>query len=183
MNKFMKNLTKDQKRFAVIGLISVIAVFVALFFIRGLSGLQYSAPKNEKAKTNKLEAAMVRAVEMEYETYALYSAATDKFADAEPFLSITANESFNIGNLITVFDTYGFELPENKYIKKDVKLADTMQEVCEAALALEVKHAKVYESVDLDILGYVDVEAALGAFAISAKNNYIPSLTACIAAE
>jgi hypothetical protein len=183
--EFLDNLTNQQKRFALIGIVSVVGVFVLLFFVRGLSEVEFesnNAPSpTEERRMKTVESLMNDVLSMEYESYATYIAASDTYG-SDPFRDIAERDAFSLGILIDLFNQYGYVAPQNDFLEKEIKLPNTVEEFCADALKMESKQRKVYDDVfaTVDLIGKVDIEAAFYGFQRNAEEYHTPRLEACI---
>ena len=89
------------------------------------------------------EEMLIYAIEDEYMAEAAYEAIMDEYGKVKPFTSIAKAEGTHISLLLPLFDTYGFEVPENE-AEARIELPASLAESFEKGVAGEIENISVY---------------------------------------
>lgn len=103
----------------------------------------YGAAAVSEGETYTIEEMLVYAIQDEYMAEASYLAITKEFGAVKPFTNIAKAEGTHISLLLPLFETYGFEVPENE-AEARLELPATLAESFEAGVAGEIENISVY---------------------------------------
>ena len=104
----------------------------------------YGAASVSEGETYTIEEMLIYAIEDEYMAEAAYEAIMDEYGKVKPFTSIAKAEGSHISLLLPLFETYGFEVPENE-AEARIELPASLAESFEEGVAGEIKNIAIYE--------------------------------------
>lgn len=85
---------------------------------------------------NKLEKALVEAIQDEYKARATYSLVIEKFAPIRPFINIVQSEERHIQALVRLFRKYNLTIPIDNWAER-VTAPDSVLEACQQGVIAE----------------------------------------------
>lgn len=103
----------------------------------------YGAAAVNEGETYTVEEMLLYAIEDEYMAEASYIAIMDAYGTVKPFTSIAKAEGTHISLLLPLFETYGFEVPENE-AEDHIELPESLAESFEAGVEGEIKNIAIY---------------------------------------
>jgi hypothetical protein len=103
----------------------------------------YGAAAVSEGETYTIEEMLVYAIQDEYMAEASYLAIMDAYGTIKPFTSISKAEGTHISLLLPLFETYGFEVPENE-AEARIELPASLAESFEKGVAGEIENISVY---------------------------------------
>ena len=105
---------------------------------------EYGAAAVSEGETYSVEEMLVYAIQDEYMAEASYLAIMDAYGTVKPFTNIAKAEGTHISLLLPLFETYGFEVPENEAVEH-IELPASLVESFEEGVAGEIKNIAIYE--------------------------------------
>jgi len=123
------------------------ALAVLMFSGTGLMASEdeelYGEAAVSEGETYTVEEMLLYAIEDEYMAEASYIAIMDAYGTVKPFTSIAKAEGTHISLLLPLFETYGFEVPENEAADR-IELPASLAESFEAGVEGEINNIAVY---------------------------------------
>ena len=125
--------------------------------------------------------AMAIGLDDEYRSRAAYNAVLDKFGTVLPFANIVQAEQRHIDMLLSLYDRYGVEAPDDEWAGR-VGAPSTVLEACRQGVQSEIDNATLYdqlfEQVDND-----EVLAVMERLRDASQNNHLPAFQRCVQRE
>ena len=90
--------------------------------------------------------ALLMALDDEYKAWSVYDEVIDDFGAVRPFTNIQRAEEKHIAALVTLFDRYGLDVPENEW-PGNVPTFSSLGEACEAGVQAEIDNAALYDQL------------------------------------
>jgi hypothetical protein len=90
--------------------------------------------------------ALLMALDDEYKAWSVYDQVIADFGAARPFTNIQRAEENHIAALVTLFDGYGLDVPENEW-PGNVPTFSTLTEAYEAGVQAEIDNAALYDQL------------------------------------
>jgi hypothetical protein len=100
---------------------------------------EYGAAAVSEGETYSVEEMLVYAIQDEYMAEASYLAIMDAYGTIKPFTSIAKAEGTHISLLLPLFETYGFEVPENEALKLELSCLRLWRKVLKKAWPVKSK--------------------------------------------
>lgn len=126
-----------------------------------------------------LFSALVEAINDEYKSRATYLNVIRKFGEVRPFTNIAEAEGRHIEALLSLFEKYGFAVPEDTWASR-IETPQTLMEACRAGVADEIENAEMYERVLKSTKEYPDVQKVLMRLQSSSVENHLPAFQRCV---
>jgi len=92
----------------------------------------------------KVQQAMVEAINDEYKARALYTAVIDKFGAVRPFINIVQAEERHVQRWQRLFNQYRLPIPEDTFAG-NIAAPDTLKAACENGVEAEIADAQMYD--------------------------------------
>lgn len=181
MKELFNNLTPDQRRFALIGGASLLAVGIMLFLINGLSGVSFTVDKEARFARDlaKKEAAAIDIIlENEYERHAFGLAATEMFGDDSIFGAVTATRTVFVKDL-TDFALTRVDVTPPTVEDYDVTVPENLADACEKAIELEEETIDNYTKALTRVGANPEVAGVMAVLRDQAADGYIPAFERC----
>jgi len=96
--------------------------------------------------SNEEVEALLMALTDEYKAWSVYDQVIADFGAVRPFTNIQRAEENHIAALVTLFDAYGLDVPQNEW-PGDVPTFDSLAESCEAGVQAEIDNAVLYDQL------------------------------------
>jgi hypothetical protein len=90
--------------------------------------------------------ALLMALDDEYKAWSVYDQVIADFGAARPFANVQRAEENHIAALVTLFDGYGLDVPENEW-PGTVPTFSALTEACEAGVQAEIDNAALYDQL------------------------------------
>ena len=87
---------------------------------------------------------LIEALNDEYKARATYRNVIEKFGEIRPFINIIESEERHIKSLLTMFDKYGIEVPEDHWYSC-IETPESVLEACQAGVEAEIDNGEMYE--------------------------------------
>lgn len=117
---------------------------------------------------------LLEALDDEYRAHATYQQVLADFgADVRPFVNIVEAEARHIDALLSVFDRYGIERPENPWPGNVTRYA-SVAEACRAGVDAEIANAELYDRL-LTSTDRPDVLAVYRNLQRASQENHLPA--------
>ncbi|MGI0493675.1 ferritin-like domain-containing protein [Alkalinema pantanalense CENA528] len=130
----------------------------------------------------RLNTALIEALNDEYKARATYRAILDKFGNIRPFVNIIESEERHIQALLLLFRKYGLPIPQDPW-DGCVAIPASVQEACQQGVQAEIENAALYHRL-LDLSqGYPDVQTVFLNLQRASQNNHLPAFQRCAARE
>jgi hypothetical protein len=117
--------------------------------------------------------ALLKALDDEYKAWSVYDQVIADFGAVRPFANIQRAEENHIAALVTLFDGYGLDVPENEW-PGNVPTFDSLAEACEAGVQAEMDNAALYDQ----LLGMVENPTVIRVFTSLQQASLTKHLTA-----
>lgn len=116
----------------------------ATFVMMMISRTSHSQQAPSQQPNEKVQQAMVEAINDEYKARALYTAVIDKFGAVRPFSNILQAEERHVQRWQQLFNQYELPLPEDTFAD-NIEAPDTLKEACENGVEAEIADAQMYD--------------------------------------
>ena len=90
--------------------------------------------------------ALLMALDDEYKAWSVYDQVIADFGDVRPFTQIMRAEENHIAALVTLFDRYDLDVPENEW-PGNVPTFDSLAAACEAGVQAEIDNGALYDEL------------------------------------
>lgn len=90
--------------------------------------------------------ALQKALDDEYKVWSVYEQVIADFGAVRPFTQIQKSEENHIDALVTLFERYGLEVPENQYVGTMPSFG-SLAEACAAGAQAEIDNAALYDQL------------------------------------
>jgi len=121
--------------------------------------------------------ALADALEDEYKSHETYARVISDFGEVRPFINIVQAEARHIEALLTLFDKYGLEAPENKWVNK-IPRYDSLQDACRASVQGEIENVALYDRL-LSSTQRTDILDVYQALQSASKDRHLPAFERC----
>lgn len=124
--------------------------------------------------------AMERALDDEYKALETYNQVIATFGSVTPFTNIRRAEERHIAALQSLFEKYGYDVPENPYQDDTLISVSSVVEACEVGVQAEVDNAALYENELLPVVtDYEDVTRVFTNLMNASQENHLPAFQRC----
>jgi hypothetical protein len=121
--------------------------------------------------------ALLMALDDEYKAWSVYEQVIADFGEVRPFTSIQKAEENHIAALVTLFDRYGLEVPENEWVDNAPSF-DTLAEACEAGVQAEIDNAELYAQL-FDMVDNPDIIRVFTSLQRASQTKHLPAFETC----
>ena len=121
--------------------------------------------------------ALLMALEDEYKAWAVYDQVIDDFGAVRPFTSIQKAEESHIAALVTLFERYGLEVPENEW-SGTVPAFDTLADACAAGVQAEIDNAALYDEL-FSMVDNADIIQVFTSLQRASETKHLPAFERC----
>lgn len=129
--------------------------------------------------TQKLEQALIEALDDEYKACASYAHVINIFGEIRPFINIIEAEKRHIQALLPLFKKYGFNIPEDSWDKR-VETPNSILEACQAGVEDEIENAEMYNRLLAATKDYADVQQVFKNLQRASQENHLPAFQRCV---
>ena len=92
---------------------------------------------------------------------------------------IVRAEESHISSLKAIYDKYGLEIPENKWVDK-VTAPETLKESCSVGVIAEIENARLYKEDLLPLVGqYPDINGVFTNLMNASEQKHLPAFQRC----
>lgn len=144
----------------------------------GLTATATSTPALSQPDS-QTQAAMIDAINDEYQARAFYTAVMEKFGNIRPFSNIVQAEDRHVQLWNTLFTQYGLEIPEDTFVG-NVEAPKTLLEACQAGVEGEIANVKMYDNF-LQFVQEPDLRAAFTQLRHVSQNHHLSAFERCVA--
>lgn len=128
--------------------------------------------------------AMNRALDDEYKALETYNQVIDAYGTVTPFSNIRRAEERHIAALESLYEKYGYDIPNNPYMTMDLLTVDSMTEACEIGVEAEIDNAALYRDELLPAVEeYEDITRVFTNLMNASQNNHLPAFERCADGE
>lgn len=121
--------------------------------------------------------ALQKALDDEYKVWSVYEQVIADFGAVRPFTQIQKAEENHIAALVTLFERYGLEVPENEYVGT-MPSFDTLAEACAAGAQAEIDNAALYDQL-LDGVDNPDLIQVFTSLQTASETKHLPAFESC----
>lgn len=121
--------------------------------------------------------ALVRAIQEEYGTQALYESVLNTFGDVIPFNSIAQSEAQHAAALVNLANKYGVALPEFP-AGDSLPTFATLAEACQAGVEAEIADAALYDEL-MAVTTHSDLLRVYTNLQNASLNHHLAAFEAC----
>ena len=121
--------------------------------------------------------ALLMALEDEYKAWAVYDQVIDDFGAVRPFTSIQKAEESHIAALVTLFERYDLEVPENEW-PGAVPSFDTLADACAAGVQAEIDNAALYDEL-FSMVDNADIIQVFTSLQRASETRHLPAFERC----
>lgn len=125
---------------------------------------------------SEIEALML-ALDDEYKAWSVYDQVIADFGVARPFTSIQRAEENHISALVSLFDRYGLDVPENEWLGS-VPAFDDLAAACEAGVEAEIENAALYDQL-FSMVDNPDIIRVFTALQQASQDKHLPAFEQC----
>lgn len=123
------------------------------------------------------EEALLMALDDEYKAWSVYEQVIADFGSVRPFTSIQRAEENHIAALVTLFDRYGLDVPENPWLG-NVRTFDTLAEACAAGVQAEIDNAALYDEL-FSMVDNADIIRVFTSLQQASETKHLPAFERC----
>lgn len=131
--------------------------------------------------TGDLSASEIEALGMalndEYKAWAVYDQVIADLGAVRPFTRIVTAEETHIDALVTLFDRYGLEVPENPW-SGNVPTFDSRTEACAGGVQAEIDNAALYDQL-FTMVDNSDIIRVFTALQQASLSKHLPAFERC----
>ena len=132
--------------------------------------------------TENIKNVLIEAINDEYKARATYRKVIRKFGEIRPFINIVDAESRHIEALVSLFEKYNLDVPEDTWDSR-IETPQTVLEACRTGFEAEIENAEMYDRL-LKLTGdYPDIQRVLKQLQRASKENHLPAFHRCIERE
>jgi len=113
--------------------------------VLSLAEADFGSAAVTEGQTYTMEQMLTYAIQDEYMAQAEYALILEAYGDNNAFANIIKAEETHIAELVTLFNAYGFEVPQNTAAER-ATLPASLQEAYETGVTAEVANIAMYES-------------------------------------
>jgi len=121
--------------------------------------------------------ALLMALDDEYKAWSVYDQVIADFGAVQPFTSIRAAEEKHIAALVTLFERYGLDVPENEW-PGNVPTFDTVAEACAGGVQAEIDNAALYDQL-FGMVDNTDIVRVFTALQQASETKHLPAFERC----
>ncbi|MEJ2212111.1 MAG: hypothetical protein P8129_24200 [Anaerolineae bacterium] len=121
--------------------------------------------------------ALSMALQDEYKAWAVYDQVIADFGAARPFTSIQKAEESHIAALVTLFERYDLEVPENEW-PGDVPSFDALADACAAGVQAEIDNAALYDEL-FSMVDNADIIQVFTSLQQASETRHLPAFERC----
>jgi len=129
--------------------------------------------------TQKLEQALIEALDDEYKACASYAHIISVFGEIRPFINIMEAEKRHIQALFPLFKKYGFSVPDDSWGKR-VETPNSILEACQAGVEAEIGNTEMYDRLLATTKDYADVQEVFKNLQRASQENHLPAFQRCV---
>ena len=133
---------------------------------------------SKSALEEKTKNALLDALADERRAQATYEAVIAKFGDARPFSNIVNAEKRHESFLLSLFEKYGVEVPQNEFGKEKTEVPGTLTETCQQGIEGEKANIAMYDKF-LEFVKEKDIRETFTYLRDASKNNHLPAFERC----
>ncbi len=178
MSKMMQSLTPDQKKFAIVGSLSLVAVGIMIFLVHGLSGVSFQFNDDaafERRQKERETTALTNVWNALAARTALLEAGVAAYPDNEQLETIVTEVGLYTDALRTVLTEKSIKVVE----PSKVTVPDTAPTTCERALEKENELVNIL-SAEIERIGVnPDVYNIFTVLTTQSETIVIPALEVC----
>jgi len=123
------------------------------------------------------EEALLLALDDEYKAWSVYEQVIADFGSVRPFTSIQRAEESHIAALVTLFDRYGLDVPENPWLG-NVPSFNTLSEACAAGVQAEIDNAALYDDL-FSMVDNTDIIRVFTSLQQASETKHLPAFERC----
>lgn len=121
--------------------------------------------------------ALLMALDDEYKAWSIYDQVIVDFGKVRPFTSIQRAEENHIAALVTLFERYGLEVPENDW-PGNVPTFETVADACAAGVQAEIDNAALYDQL-FSMVDNPDIARVFSALQQASQTKHLPAFERC----
>ena len=133
-----------MKRLKALAVIGLSILMISALTIPALAAEDYGSSAITESGTYTIEEMLTYAIQDEYMAYAEYRELMDTFGVSNPFSNILKAEATHISELETLFEAYGYALPENTAADLVIIPAD-LETALNTGVQAEINNIAMYE--------------------------------------
>lgn len=178
MSKMMQSLTPVQKKFVIVGSLSLVAVGIMIFLVHGLSGVSFQFNDSaafEQRQKDRETTALTNVWNALAARTALLEAGVAAYPDNEELGTVVREVGVYTGALRTVLTEKSIEVLE----PSEVTVPDTALATCELALEQERELVEVLSTESENIGVNPDVYNIFTTLTTQSETIVIPALEVC----
>jgi len=141
--------------------------------MRGTGNISAGLPAAEAPLSEDEVEALTLALDEEYKALATYESILNTFGNARPFANIARAEEQHITALVTLFERYDLEVPENLWAGKVPTFA-SLSEAAEAGVQAEVEDAALYDRL-FSMVDNQDITQVFTALRRASLEQHLPA--------
>lgn len=159
-------------------LLSMLALGVGGF---AMLWLAVPATTVDAAPTLKPEVveALEAALDDELKAAAFYRAVMEKHGTLRPFDHVVKAERRHADHLLVLFERYGLDVPDNRWIEHDFEVAETVKAVCEQAVTAEIENIELYDGFLVSV-AEEDVHQVFTWLRDASEDRHLPAFQRCV---
>jgi hypothetical protein len=127
----------------------------------------------------KLDKALVEAINDEYKARATYRQVINKFGEIRPFIHIIDSEERHIQALIALFKKYRIAIPVDDW-ENNVEAPSSVTEACQIGVYSEIENRSMYEQLLNLTKDYPDVQQVFLNLQRASQENHLPAFKRCL---
>ena len=132
-----------------------------------------------KEVSAEVKSALDEALIDEYKALSTYEKVIGKFGQVRPFSMIKGAEEQHVASLRAIYDKYGLEYPDNKWIN-NVTAPYTLQQACQTGVDAEIANAALYREKLIPVVnGYEDITLIFTNLMKASENKHLPAFDRC----
>lgn len=181
MDMFNK-LTPDQRRFAIFGSASLLAVGIIIFLIYGLQGVSFgnmNKDKNAKQYMKVRDVAAQTTYQEQQQALAMQQAIVEQFPEAAEMLDpVIAMSTSHLAMLVETMEQYDIDIPKENM--ESIDSFDSLSDGCAEALQFELDHTDDLQGqYAQDAFVWGEVRSVFLTIANESVSMQVPILEAC----
>lgn len=129
--------------------------------------------------SEEVKNALVEAIDDEYKAWSTYEKVIEKFGNQRPFIMIIRAEEQHIASLKSLFDKYGLEIPENKWLAS-IQVPGSIKDSCSVGVEAEIANADLYRKKLIPAVGnYPDIVQVFTNLMNASVDKHLPAFESC----
>lgn len=125
--------------------------------------------------------ALREAIDEEYRSRATYRSVIEAFGPVRPFVNILEAETRHADALLSLFECFGVEPPQDKWAGK-VRAPTTLVEACRAAVEGEIENAAMYDRL-LNQISDPEARKVMQRLREASQERHLPAFRRCLQRE